>query len=479
MFGYTPEEWTSDPDLFVRIVHPDDRERVLGGFERWHHQGDHYTFVYRIIAKDGRIVWVSDHAIAERDENGVAIHARGFLVDITRQKEAELALRRSEEQLRTAAKMEAVGRLAGGVAHDFNNLLTVISGHAELGLARPEGSDRASNDFVQIREAAERAAALTRQLLAFSRKQVLKPAVISPDAVVTTLEPMLRRLIGEDVRLVVSVGARGAHVLADKGQLEQVLVNLVVNARDAMPDGGSIAIATSAVDLDAPPGDGTGGPGRFVRLTVSDTGTGMDAETREHIFEPFFTTKPAGEGTGLGLATVHGIVEQSGGHVAVDSEPGHGACFVIHLPAVGAAELGATAPVASPVGAGGAETVLLVEDESALRALMLRILADRGYRVLAAASGDEALSVEAGHEGPIDLLLTDVVMPGMSGSALAAELAARRPGLRILYMSGYTDDAVLRHGISHAETEFIQKPFTPEGLARRVREVIDVPMRAV
>jgi PAS domain S-box-containing protein len=385
------------------------------------------------------------------------------------------AQRHLEEQLRQSQKMEAVGQLAGGIAHDFNNLLTAILGSAQLLLHNtPEGDPR-REDAEEIRQAGLRAAELTRQLLAFSRRQVLAPKVLELNAVVANMERMLRRLLGEDVELVTSLDAATGAVSADPGQLEQVLLNLAVNARDAMPGGGRLSVATARVTLNEehierrhrlPAGD-------YACLVVTDTGSGMDEATQAHLFEPFFTTKEVGKGTGLGLATVYGIVKQSGGYIWVYSEPARGTTIKVYLPRVaGATEPLTPAPEAKEV-RGGDETVLLVEDATPVRALARRSLEARGYRVLDAADGPAALALSADHRGGIDILVTDVVMPGMSGRELAERLAPLRPDMKVLYTSGYTDDAMVRQGVLNAGVAFLQKPFVPDTLARKVRDVLD------
>ncbi len=376
-----------------------------------------------------------------------------------------------QEQLAQAQKMEAIGRLAGGVAHDFNNLLTAIVGHAELLRdALPPGSEEAQ-DLEEIEKAATRAGALTQRLLAFSRRQVLQPRVFDPGAAVDGMRRMLERLIGEDIRLEVTLAAGAGHVRADPAQFEQALLNLVVNARDAMPRGGVIRLTTERRELDewyAKRHDGmTAGP--HVAITVADAGVGMDEATRSRIFEPFFTTKK--QGTGLGLSTVYGVVRQSGGDVEVESVLGKGTSFTILLPAVPAEA--APVPVEKSAVAGGTETVLVVEDEPVVRELSAKILRQRGYTVLEAEGGEQALALAKEHQGTIHLLLTDVVMPGMGGPEVAQRLRAARPGTAVLYMSGYTDDAILKHGALDASTPFLQKPFTPWGLAGRVRDVLD------
>src|SRR5881396_2639989 len=365
--------------------------------------------------------------------------------------------RRLEEQLAHSQRMEAVGRLAGGIAHDFNNVLTAVLGPIELLLLDEPPGRPHREELDIIRDAATRAKDLIRQLLAFSARQVLQPAVVDLNRLVRDVAKMLRRLIGEDIVLETALAPELGAVRVDAGQMEQVLVNLAVNARDAMPEGGRLTIKTDNVDAG----------GSQVLLHVSDSGVGMDEEVQAHLFEPFFTTKPRGKGSGLGLATVYGIVRQSGGHIAVDSAPGRGATFRIYLPRV-EAPLDPTdrpTPVTAP--AAGSETILLVEDEHLVRLLARKVLERAGYRVLVAAGGAEALELAERYAGPIHLLLTDVVMPGMNGRALMRRLAPLRPDLRVLYMSGYADEAVAQHGVLDPGTAFLQKPFTPGGLADR------------
>jgi PAS domain S-box-containing protein len=404
-----------------------------------------------------------------RDASGAVVGVLGVYQDITDRK-------RIEEQLRQAQKMEAVGQLAGGVAHDFNNLLTIINGYSDLLLQTLPADDPSRVLVEEIYKAGQRSAGLTRQLLAFSRRQVVAPRVLDLNALVCNAGKMLRRVIGEDVRLTTALDSGLCTVRADPGQIEQVLLNLAVNARDAMPTGGRLTIETRNVDLDddyarTHPG-ARGGP--HVLLAVSDTGCGMPPEVKARVFEPFFTTKGPGKGTGLGLATVYGIVQQAGGHVGVSSEVGVGTTFEVYLPrentpAAAKPRSGLLAPPR------GTETVLLVEDEDGVRALTRCVLTGCGYTVLEAAEGDEAVRAAAGHTGPIHLLVSDVVMPGPGGRAVADRVAELRPGVRVLFVSGYTDDVVVRHGVLQEGVSFLQKPFSPIVLAHRVREILDSP----
>jgi len=402
-----------------------------------------------------------------------AAFAPGVLVytvrDLTRQ-------RKLEDQLVQAQKMEAVGQLAGGVAHDFNNLLTVIMSYSSMLLADMGANDTTRGDIQEISDAAQRAAALTRQLLAFSRKQVLQIRAVNVNAVVADVERMLRRLIGEDILLTTHLDPDLALINADPGQLEQVLINLAVNARDAMPGGGDLTITTDNAELSDEHGERYLGaaPGNYVMLAVTDTGSGMSKEVQQRLFEPFYTTKGPGKGTGLGLATVHGIVKQSGGDVYVYSELGHGTTFKVYFPRLTKPEA-ATIPEHRVVTPSGSETVLLAEDDEAIRTLGARVLGALGYNVLVARTGGEALRIVAEHKGTIDLIATDVVMPEMNGSQLVERVLEARPGIRVLFMSGYTDDDVMRRGVIDGQTAFLQKPFTPDLLAHKVREVLDVP----
>jgi len=403
-------------------------------------------------------------------ETTEGMFAIAFVNDISDRK-------RLEDQLLQAQKMEAVGRLAGGVAHDFNNMLTVIAGYNRMILDELSPLDPLRGCAEEVLKAADRAGALTKQLLAFSRRQVMQPCVMSVNTTIEHTEKMLRRLIGEDVELVLSLLDEVGNIKADPSHIEQAIVNLAVNARDAMPNGGRITVETANVHLDETYARTHLGvkPGDFVMVAVSDTGQGMDAETRRRIFEPFFTTKEKGKGTGLGLATVYGLVKQLGGDIWVYSEPGQGTTFKLYFPRVVET---ATLPPETPVQADEApatETILVVEDEQAVRDLTVKILRKLGHTVLAAANGAEAVEISNSYTGTIALLLTDVVMPNMSGRQVAEELLKVRPGLKVLYLSGYTDNTVVHHGVLEDGVEFLPKPFSREALARKIRDVLGPP----
>jgi len=467
-FGYRREELEGLG--IAAVIAPEDHARVVewlrsprrsnsGGTEYLMRRRDGTTFP--VVAHADRIV-----------REGRVLGVRGVLVDISRIKQAAQALRESEERLQQSQKMEAVGRLAGGVAHDFNNILTSLIGYTEMLLGQLHADDPLYADLLEVRRAGERAASITSQLLAFSRKQLIAPRVIDLNEVVAGATRMLQRLIGEDIELSFQPAPELGRVKADPSQLEQVLVNLAVNARDAMPDGGRLQIETAEVQLDEAACAGRDGvtPGRYVRLSAIDGGRGISADILPHIFEPFFTTKE-GKGTGLGLSTVYGIVKQNGGFITVASEPGAGASFHVHLPRLQASAAAVPAP---PVEAprGGSETVLLVEDEEMVRRLTRRVLERFGYRVLSAAGAAEAVDVAREHAAPIHLLLTDIVLPKTNGRLLWEELRRARPELRVLFMSGYTDDVIAQHGVLEEGIPFLQKPFSIEALTRKVREAL-------
>ncbi len=424
----------------------------------------HWIFAARSTAEELRRTHVELHQRCIELEREIEVRSR-----------AETERVRLEKQLRQAQKMEAVGRLAGGVAHDFNNLLSVILSNASLVLEDLEPMNPLRTDIEEIKKAGDRAADLTKQLLAFSRQQVLEPKVLDLNEVVRGMDKMIRRLVGEDVEVFTTARPDLGRIKADPGHIEQVILNLAVNARDAMPRGGRLTMETGNAELDETYAAEHVGvtPGAYVMLAVSDTGIGMDKATQDRIFEPFFTTKAKGKGTGLGLSTVFGIVQQSGGSIWVYSEPNQGTTFKVFLPLTNEVEQPVT-----PVRLGslrGSETVLLVEDDDQVRAVALGILSRNGYRILEGRNANEALQLSARHEGPIELLLTDVVMPHMSGSELADKLVEGRPDTRVLYMSGYTDEAIVHHRVVAPGVTLLQKPLTPEGLLRKVREVLEAP----
>ena len=401
--------------------------------------------------------------------------------DITERKRTEAEHKRLEQQFQGAQKMEAIGVLAGGVAHDFNNLLSVILSYTEFAMQALREGDPLKDDLLEVKKAGDRAAVLTRQLLAFGRKQLLQPVPLDLNHVAEGVEKMLRRILGEDIDFVQVLAPDLGVVRADPGQIEQVLMNLVVNSRDAMSEGGKLTIETSNVDLDEEYAARHVGvkPGPYVQLAVTDTGCGMDEQTKTHLFEPFFTTKEKGKGTGLGLSTVYGIVRQSGGNIWVYSELGQGTTFKIYLPRELSIKATAARLRAIPEPAMGVETILLVEDEEALRKVARRALEAAGYTVLTAAAGDEALLISAQHAGTIHLLLTDVVMPRMSGKVLAQAFLKTRPSAKVLYMSGYADNAFVHHGVVEEATHFIGKPFTATDITRKVRRVLDIHFNSI
>jgi two-component system cell cycle sensor histidine kinase/response regulator CckA len=469
--GYSQDEWLANSRDWIRHI-PQEDHAVIGAAEEASLRGERFQAEYRIVRKDGSVIWVSDTAVVVSESYSHPV-MEGIIVDITERKLLE-------NQLQQSRRMEAVGRLAGGIAHDFNNLLTIIKGYAELAVQRAGTQPELRADIQQIENAAERASTLIRQLLAFSRRQVLQPKIIDLNAIVLGLDKLLGRLMGEHIEMVTRCAGNVGHVKADPAQVEQVIMNLVVNARDAMPKGGRLTVETFNVDLDSTYARDhvSVKPGPYVMLAVSDTGIGMNPETVAHIFEPFYTTKESGQGTGLGLSTVYGIVKQSGGYIWVYSEPGKGTTFKVYLPRVAAQVDSKPEMTQLPAAAKGSETILLVEDEEAVRELASRILSAKGYSVVAAKNTREAEEFSEKHTGQIHLLLTDIIMPGTSGRELARRIAGRHPRTRVLYMSGYTDNVLAQGGVLEAGLSFLQKPFTPGALVQKVRDVLDSPVPA-
>ena len=477
VFGVDRESVAASFEAFLDRVYPDDRPIVLQRVEAVLAGADGFANDLRIVTPNGQLRWIHSRARARRDATGQLIRVEGTDQDITDRKKSEQSLREREEQLQQSQKLEAIGQLAGGVAHDFNNLLTVIGGATELVLASlPPGHP--NRELLEVVcEASERGAGLTRQLLAFSRQQFVKPELFDLTPVVRDSCKMLARLIGEDVRLVTDFAGQAVPIEADRGQIDQVLMNLIVNARDAMPRGGRLTVRTSAIDVgEGHPGCPVSYPaGCYVRLSVSDTGEGMPSEVLARIFEPFFTTKPKGKGTGLGLATVHGIVGQARGFINVKSEVGSGTTFDVYFPQqqqkcnVGLSHDRPDLP------AHGTELVMLVEDEPAVRKLAVTALRLNGFQIVEAGSGPDAITAYEKCPVPPKLLVTDVVMPDMSGPELVEVLTRRQPGLKVLFVSGYSSDAVLRHGVEQDRVEFLQKPYSLDHLVRAVREVLDKP----
>ena len=465
--GYTPSLETA-----LELYLPEFRELISTEVRRCIEQGVPFDLEAQLVTLDARRIWARIVGHAERGASGAVQEVHGAFQDVTDR-------RRLEDQFRQAQKMDAVGQLAGGIAHDFNNMLSVILGYTTLLLLDLAPDDRARGSILEVRKAGERAAELTRQLLAFSRQQMLQPRVLDLRVVVSGLHTMLLRLLGENITLEFVHDKTLGRVLADPGQLEQVLVNLTVNARDAMPGGGHLTVETHNASLDEEYARQHHGvlPGHYVMLAVTDSGCGMDKALLARIFEPFFTTKEQGKGTGLGLSTVHGIVTQSHGHVVVASEPGVGTSFKVFLPRVDAETVSELPEAPIPDTLSGTETILLVEDEEQVRAVVRLILTRNGYEVLEAQNGGEAFLICEQHKGEIHLLLTDVVMPRMSGRELAERVRALRPQLRVLYMSGYTEDSVVRHGVLAAEIAFLQKPIVPVDLLRKLRESLGAAVR--
>jgi two-component system cell cycle sensor histidine kinase/response regulator CckA len=492
--GLAPDSFSGTLESYLDQILPEDRELVRSSLMKSAAEGSDHDIEYRTLSPDNRVHWVQGRGALIRNRMGKPVKMIGLCMDITARKQSEKRLQTShdelerrieqrtaeskslEEQLLQSQKLEAVGRLAGGIAHDFNNLLTVIFGYAELSRDRLQADDPLRRNLDEILRAGNRAAALTRQLLAFSRKQVMQPKVIDLNALIADLERMLARMIGEDIELRTTLQKGLGCVRADPGQMEQVIMNLVVNARDALPAGGKVTIETANIYLDkAYAADHVAvPPGRYVMLAVSDNGIGMNEETQQHIFEPFFTTKEVGKGTGLGLSTVYGIVKQSEGNIWVYSEPGKGTTVKTYLPRVDESADEYQRPAALADLPRGNETIILVEDDETVRKLAREVLETCGYRVLEAADATIALLICDQHPEAIHLLLADVVMPEMSGRDVANQLLSQRPQLRVLFMSGYTDDAIVHHGVLDEGMNFIQKPFTPDALAVKVRQALDV-----
>ncbi len=465
IWGRTCDSLYARPGAWLDTIHPEDRDRVI----RTLHTQVLGTWdeTYRIVRPDGSVRWIRARAYPVRDGDGNVYRVAGVSRDVTE-------YRALEEQFRQAQKMEAIGRLAGGIAHDFNNLLSVILSYTTLALKDLKTGDPIRDDIEEVRRAGERATELTHQLLAFSWQQMLQPKVLDLSQVIQSMEKMLKRLLGEDVQLSLLTERSGCKVHADPSQTEQVVMNLAINARDSMPRGGKLVIEVGPVELDEEYASKHPGliPGPYILLAVTDTGVGMDAATRERIFEPFFTTKEKGKGTGLGLSTVFGIVKQSHGHIHIYSEPGIGTTFNVYLPATERAVDTAAQAKIDPSTLRGTETILLVEDDYQVRDVSLEILRRNGYNVLDAQNAGEALLVSEKFGAKIHLLLTDVVMPRMSGRELAERLAASRPEMKVLYVSGYTENSIVHHGVLDSGIAFLQKPIVPAALLRKVREVL-------
>ena len=469
IWGFPVERAYENPMVWFEALHPEDRptiERVL----RANEAGESTVDRFRVVRPDGEVRHVRARVFPIFADDGSVHRLAGLAEDVTQQVADEKLFRESQ-------KLEAVGRLAGGIAHDFNNLLTVILAEAQLMEADLSAESNALESLQEIVKAGERAAALTGQLLAFSRRQVVAPEIFRLNDLIVDMESMLNRIIGENVRVTTRLAPDAGLVRADRNQMEQVLANLVVNAKDALPDGGEISIETSNVELDEDYTRTREGvtPGEYVKMTVSDTGIGMSEEVRARVFEPFFTTKEPGKGTGLGLATSYGLVKQGGGHIGIYSEPGLGTTATVFLPRVedepsAIAELEDLAPRA-----GGNEVILLVEDETAVRRVGVRVLRSAGYQVLPVPDAEEALELLDEFDGEIHLLFTDVLLPGLSGRELADRVTEARPGIRVLFTSGYTDDVILQHRLLEADVNLLQKPFSARALTDRVREVLDRP----
>jgi PAS domain S-box-containing protein len=469
LWGISVDEAYANPQVWFDGIHVDDRAAVAASFRALQH-GEPAVDVFRVRRPDQSICWVRARTFPVRAPNGRVSRVVGLIEDIT-------AVRETEQQLRQAQKMEAIGQLAGGIAHDFNNLLVVMGGYSELIAMDLASNHPAQQDLDQIKAAVDSAASLTRQLLAFSRKQILQPQILDLNRVLRRVEILLRRVIAENITLEMNLKSPLARVNADPTQIEQVIINLAVNARDAMPTGGRLTIETAEIELDETYVKSHRGAavGRHVMIAVTDTGVGIDEATQRRLFDPFFTTKPPGRGTGLGLATVYGVVKQSHGSVWVYSELGRGSTFKVFLPAMTATTDALDDSRAPNRPSTGTETVLVVEDQEEVRAVIAATLRRQGYSVLLASDAHDAITASRSHSGPIHLLLSDVVLPGLSGRDLGRRLLAEHPDVRVLYMSGYTDDAIVHHGVLEPGLAFIQKPFTGDALLRKTRDVLDGP----
>ena len=465
LLGYTAEELHRLN--FAELTYPPDLDADLALFnELVTGKRDRYSLEKRYVRKNGTLMWGKLHASVDRDADGTPRFGIGMVEDISERKALE-------EQFLQAQKMEAVGRLAGGVAHDFNNVLTVIRGYTEFIISQSGATDARRGDAEEIRRAAERASLLTQQLLAFSRKQARHPQFLDVNRIVRQTERLLVRLIGEDISLILRIAKEQCPVFADAAQLQQILMNLAINARDAMPRGGTLIIETAQEIVTSGPGArACGATGKHIRISVTDSGEGIPADRQPHVFEPFFTTKEASKGSGLGLSTVYGIVKQSGGFIRLRSEVNRGTTFDIFLPC--ATDSPIPDPIQEPIGSlRGTETILLAEDDAGVRRLAERALQGNGYNVMPASSGREALQIATTYTDRIHAIVTDVVMPGMSGPTLVARIEVTRPDIRVLYISGYADDTMQVHGVFEDGMRFLRKPFTPDELARTVREVLE------
>ncbi len=472
ILGYPTEDWLREPAFLLRHIHPEDVEAATAAYRTAAQSGRRAEVEYRALAADGRLVWLRDVQVVTRDPVTGGARARGVLMDISEQKHLEAEWLHGQ-------KMDSIGRLAGSIAHDFNNLLTAISGYTELVLAELGAGHPIRDDVEQIQRAAARASALTAQLLAFSRRQVLQPKVVDVNQSIGALEPLLRRLIGENVTVSTHLAPDLGHARVDPYQLDQVIINLALNARDAMPEGGSLVIRTANEDLEDRAGDESGirSMRPHAMIEIADTGVGIDEETISKIFEPFFTTKERGRGTGLGLATVYGIVRQSGGDVRVVSAPGAGSVFRVYLPRADEPVEPAPERLASGDRVDGSETILVAEDEDAVRGLISTVLREHGYAVLEASDATSAMELASDLGSRVDMLLTDIAMPGRTGPELAEALSESRPGLKVLYVSGYAEDSEVRQRFVDRELSFLEKPFTVERLLTSVRSVLDREIR--